>query len=95
MAIARREADFALAKKKEEEAKLKSEEEKPKVDFSDIELEKVESPGDLEKLGLDHLKFLLQVRKLKCGGTLADRVNRLYSVKNLTPEQYPKKIRAK
>ena len=95
IAIARREADFALAKQKEAEAATKTEAEKPKTDFSDIELEKIDSSEDLEKLGLDYLKFLLQLRKLKCGGTLTDRAKRLFSVKNLTPEQYPKKIKAK
>ena len=84
-----------MAKQKEAEAVAKTEAEKPKTDFSDIELEKIDSSDDLEKLGLDYLKFLLQLRKLKCGGTLTDRAKRLFSVKNLTPEQYPKKIKAK
>jgi len=49
----------------------------------------------LQAFGLDHLKHLLQIRKLKCGGNLVERSKRLFTVRNLKPEDYPKKLRAK
>lgn len=66
-----------------------------KVDFIDINLAEVKSLNQLEQLGLDHLKYLLQIRKLKCGGNLSERAARLFSIRSLNPEDYPKKIRAK
>lgn len=40
-------------------------------------------------------QFFYSVRGLKCGGSLTERAVRLYSVKNLKPEQYPKNICAR
>jgi len=47
---------------------------------------------ELQALGLLHLKHALESRGLKCGGSLEERASRLFSVKGLNPEQYPKKI---
>uniref|UniRef100_A0A0R3RR57 Replication stress response regulator SDE2 n=1 Tax=Elaeophora elaphi TaxID=1147741 RepID=A0A0R3RR57_9BILA len=61
----------------------------------DVNLGDYDSAEKLESLGLDHLKHALEVRGLKCGGSLTERAVRLYSVKNLKPEQYPKNILAR
>ncbi|VDK86787.1 unnamed protein product [Onchocerca ochengi] len=61
----------------------------------DINLDNYDSVEKLESLGLDRLKHALEVRGLKCGGSLNERAVRLYSVKNLKPEQYPKNIRVR
>ncbi|CBY09287.1 unnamed protein product [Oikopleura dioica] len=63
--------------------------------FGDIDLEKVDSIDALLDYSLDHLKFALSQRKLKTGGALQERAKRLFSVKGLSPDQYPKKVRAK
>ncbi|KAI6186790.1 Cathepsin X [Aphelenchoides besseyi] len=64
----------------------------PTVDFELVDLDKFESAKQLESLGLLHLKHALESRGLKCGGTLEERSERLFSVKGLQPEDYPKKI---
>ncbi|KAK6108521.1 Telomere stability C-terminal family protein [Brugia pahangi] len=61
----------------------------------DINLDDYDDAKKLESLGLDFLKHALKVRGLKCGGSLRERAVRLYSVKNLKPEQYPKNILAR
>jgi len=48
---------------------------------STLDLSTFSSPSDLEKLGLDALKLELQKRGMKCGGTLQERANRLWTVK--------------
>uniref|UniRef100_A0A915PNX7 Replication stress response regulator SDE2 n=1 Tax=Setaria digitata TaxID=48799 RepID=A0A915PNX7_9BILA len=65
-----------------------------KVTNFDINLNDYDSAEKLESLGLDQLKYALEVRGLKCGGSLAERAVRLYSIKGLKPDQYPKNIRA-
>ena len=49
----------------------------------------------LEKLGLDKLKAELLSRGCKCGGTLADRAERLFLVRNMSKDEIPAKFRAK
>ncbi|VDM06984.1 unnamed protein product [Wuchereria bancrofti] len=61
----------------------------------DINLDDYDNAEKLESLGLDLLKHALKVRGLKCGGSLVERAVRLYSIKNLKPEQYPKNILAR
>ncbi|VDN17179.1 unnamed protein product [Gongylonema pulchrum] len=68
--------------------------EKAAIVFEDINLDDYNSSESLQHLGLDHLKHALEVRGLKCGGSLAERAARLYSVKGLKPEQFPKNVRA-
>ena len=65
-----------------------------KKDFPAVNLDDYSDAKSLEDLGLDHLKHALESRGLKCGGSLPERAQRLFSVKGLTPDQYPKKIRA-
>ena len=62
------------------------------VDPNDMALKKA---ADLEAAGADALKVALDKRGLKCGGTLSDRANRLWSVRGLEPSEYPKKLLAK
>lgn len=63
-------------------------------EYAPIDLEKYDDAISLEEFGLDHLKHELERRGLKCGGSLKERTERLFSVKGLTVDQYPKKLRA-
>lgn len=58
-------------------------------------LEDVQSEKDLEAWGLDQLKRELMSRGLKCGGTLQERAQRLFSVKGLSPDQIDPALKAK
>ena len=51
--------------------------------------------GELEALGMDRLKEALEALGLKCGGTLQDRANRLWSVRGKKPEDIPANLKAK
>jgi len=46
-----------------------------------LDLSAFSSPEELASLGLDRLKSALMALSLKCGGTLEDRANRLFSTK--------------
>jgi len=46
-----------------------------------LDLTNFHTPESLEALGLDRLKEALQALGLKCGGTLKDRAERLFSIK--------------
>ena len=65
------------------------------IAWNPVELDSIESSQDLEALGLDHLKNELQRSGLKCGGTLAERASRLFSVKGLSPDQIDPALMAK
>lgn len=52
------------------------------------------APTELEALGMDRLKEALQAMGLKCGGTLKDRADRLWSVRGKKVEEIPAKLRA-
>ncbi|TKR76577.1 hypothetical protein L596_017695 [Steinernema carpocapsae] len=83
--------------KENEAEKPKIVEEVPKVApkvFEAINLDSMDSAAALEPLGLDHLKFELEQRGMKCGGNLTERAKRLFSVKGLTPDKYPKSVKA-
>ena len=85
--------------KKDEEPVKKKQVEKEKApsppkDFPPVDLDSYNSVSELEALGLDHLKHALEARCLKCGGNLQERASRLFSVKGLAPEEYPKNIKA-
>lgn len=58
-------------------------------------LDDVDSVEDLEAFGLDRLKQELMNRGLKCGGTLEQRAQRLFSVKGLTKDQIDPDLLAK
>jgi len=71
-------------------------EEKPK-EFDPIDLQKIATNEDLQALGLEHLKAELTTRKLKCGGTLEQRAERLWTVRGppeLLGEDVPMELRA-
>lgn len=53
------------------------------------------SPQELEVLGLERLKEGLEALGLKCGGTLKDRAERLWSVRGVKPSEIPEKLKAK
>lgn len=53
------------------------------------------SPEELEALGLDRLKEGLEALGLKCGGTLQDRAQRLWSVRGKKAEDIPEKLKKK
>ncbi|XP_071078596.1 splicing regulator SDE2-like [Haliotis cracherodii] len=55
--------------------------------LEDVDLSEFSSARELEDIGLDRLKFALTQRGLKCGGTVQQRAERLFSVKGLTHDQ--------
>ncbi|KAK8931379.1 hypothetical protein KSP39_PZI016152 [Platanthera zijinensis] len=60
-----------------------------------LNLEKYNSAGELEVLGMDRLKAELQAQGLKCGGTLLERASRLYLLKTTPFAMLPRKFLAK
>ena len=60
-----------------------------------INLNETNSAAELENLGADRLKNELHSLGCKCGGSLQERAQRLFSLKGLEREQFPKKIRGK
>ncbi|CAJ0574594.1 unnamed protein product, partial [Mesorhabditis spiculigera] len=66
----------------------------PPKDFPAVLLGDFADPAQLQALGLDHLRHSLEARGLKCGGSLEERAARLYSIKGLPADKYPKNIRA-
>ncbi|MCD7471260.1 hypothetical protein HAX54_011594 [Datura stramonium] len=60
-----------------------------------LNLEEFSSAAELEVLGMERLKSELQVRGLKCGGTLQERAARLFLLKTTPLEMLPKKLLAK
>ncbi|XP_041467794.1 replication stress response regulator SDE2-like isoform X1 [Lytechinus variegatus] len=60
-----------------------------------INLDDYPSSADLEDLGLDRLKSALMERGMKCGGTLQERAQRLYSVRGLEPSEIDPSLLAK
>jgi splicing factor 3A subunit 3 len=51
--------------------------------------------SELEALGAERLKDALEAMGLKCGGTLRERAERLWSVRGKRPDEYPAKLRVK
>jgi len=60
-----------------------------------IDLNNYNSPKELQSLGLEALKYNLQILGCKCGGNLEERAKRLFSLKGLEYRDYPKKALAK
>ncbi|XP_071476213.1 splicing regulator SDE2-like [Diadema antillarum] len=60
-----------------------------------VDLESVSSVAELEELGLDRLKNMLMEKGMKCGGTLQERAQRLFSVKGLDPSHIDPSLLAK
>lgn len=59
-----------------------------------VDLDSYKSFEELTELGLDCLKQELQVRGLKCGGTLEERAKRLWSVRGKQPHEIDDSLRA-
>nr|GMD64131.1 protein SDE2 homolog [Ipomoea batatas] len=64
------------------------------VKVADPEWDEISSAEELEALGMEKLKSELQVRGLKCGGTLQERAARLFLLKTTPLEMLPKKLLA-
>ena len=60
-----------------------------------VDLDQFQSVAELEALGLERLKQALMARQLKCGGTLQQRADRLFSVKGKTKDEIDPKLFAK
>ncbi|XP_034904791.1 uncharacterized protein [Populus alba] len=60
-----------------------------------LNFDEFNSASELEILGMERLKTELQVRGLKCGGTLQERAARLFLLKSTPLEKLPKKLLAK
>mmetsp|Transcript_15496 Transcript_15496/g.22916 ORF Transcript_15496/g.22916 Transcript_15496/m.22916 type:complete len:543 (+) Transcript_15496:57-1685(+) len=73
----------------QEEKQTPKEEQTPFV-WSDYD-----NASQLESLGIDRLKSILFGMGVKCGGSLQERANRLFSLKGLEREDYPQKVRGK
>jgi len=65
------------------------------VEFTPIVMGDYSTVEKLKLLGLDQLKFELQLRGMKCGGNLEQRAARLDSVRGLSTEQIPANLLAK
>lgn len=59
-----------------------------------IRLDEFESPEELVPFGMDVLKEELQIRGLKCGGRLEDRISRLWATKGLAEEDIDPALKA-
>ncbi|KAJ8460829.1 hypothetical protein OPV22_033755 [Ensete ventricosum] len=60
-----------------------------------LNFDNFDSAAELEVLGMERLKSLLQKHGLKCGGTLQERASRLFLLKTTPLEKLPKKVLAK
>ena len=60
-----------------------------------VDLSQYKSAGDVEALGLDHLRAELQRHGLKCGGSLAERAARLFLLSHSRLEKLDRKQFAK
>jgi len=58
-------------------------------EIEEICVEEVKSVQELEQCGLDALKSALEKRGVKCGGTLEERAERLWSIRGLKQEEIP------
>lgn len=65
-----------------------------KKDLPPFDLDKCQSLDEAKQLGMDRLKEVLTSMGCKCGGSLDERAVRLFSLKGLKREDYPKKVRA-
>lgn len=60
-----------------------------------LDLKRFHDADELRALGMDRLKEALEAIGLKCGGTLEQRADRLFSVKGKAPEDIDRKLKAK
>lgn len=66
-----------------------------KAESQPLRLGMFNSPEELEVLGIDRLKEALEAIGLKCGGSLKERAQRLWSVRGKKAEDIPEKLKAK
>lgn len=78
-----------------ENVKDKVTESKDEPKTGPINLDSISSAAELLEYGLDIMKQELMNRGLKCGGTLEQRAERLFSVKGLTQEEIEPSLFAK
>lgn len=64
-------------------------------EYKPVDLDQYPRAEELEPLGLEHLKVELTRRGLKCGGTLEERAQRLFSIKGLASDGINPKLLAK
>lgn len=64
------------------------------VNAIQLDLGSYKSVKELEAEGLDRLKSALKAAGLKCGGSLRERAERLFSVKGLSEAEYPADVHA-
>ncbi|CAG5126108.1 unnamed protein product [Candidula unifasciata] len=60
-----------------------------------VDLDRYDSKDELASLGMERLKNALMTRGLKCGGTLEERAERLFSVKGLSSDEIDPSLYAK
>jgi len=65
------------------------------TEIDTFDLNTCSSVQELVKLGSDRLKSILLSMGIKCGGTLEQRADRLFSLKGLRREDYPQEVRGK
>jgi splicing factor 3A subunit 3 len=65
------------------------------TDSAPLRLGLFNDSSELEALGGDRLKEVLESMGLKCGGSVKDRAERLWSIRGKKPEDIPQKLRAK
>jgi hypothetical protein len=68
---------------------------KPPKDDGPLDLNDYSSAGELESVGAERLKSVLQSLGLKCGGTLQERATRLFSTKGKSLEDLDPSLFAK
>ena len=78
----------------QEKREVAGKEEKGGENESEQDLSAIKTAGEMEVFGLERLKHLLQSRGLKCGGTLKERAERLFEVKDLSKDQIPSHLKA-
>lgn len=87
-----RENGSVFYEEKESDPSIKDEKAPEFVSITDEILHLVSSAAELEPYGLESLKQALACRGLKCGGTIAERAARLFSVRDCDPANYPVKL---
>jgi len=63
--------------------------------FEEIDLAKIHSQEELEKLGCEHLKHELMRLGLKCGGSAKERAERFWAIKKDPTNLFNPKFLAK
>jgi len=60
-----------------------------------LDLDHYNTVEELQQLGMDRLKTALLAIQCKCGGSLEERAQRLFSLKGLERKDYPTKVRGR